>query len=833
MSSKIAAAIAWRNLGAVDLWKCDYDSAIVRYKKSLEMWLEMSSEDKRHQPQVISTITSLGIALRKVGDNLGALRCWRRALELLQLKEDDELRAGVLVSLGSLHSDQRDYDKAVVLFEESLELYTRINNRRESANVLLNLGLSYQRQGKYDVARGFFEQSIAKAKLVDAKDVIVADLEGLGAMKYEEKDYDSSLWFLNEAAVLASQTGDRVRVGEIEWCTGRVYFARGELSNANSHAGAASEIAQKLRIPILTYLSMTLRGKIQRAYREWNSAAESFGSAIEAIEGMREEVAGGEREQQLFFEDKMAPYQEMVDLLAEQGDAWRALQYAEMAKGRVLFEALRNGQRMVTSELTPDEAEKEHKLYVAMTFLNAQLRALRLRDAIDEKRASDLADRLNSARQAYEVFQISLHAAHPRLNVQRGQLDPFTKKGAAEAFSNRNMSILSYVVTENRTWLFCLTNPTGEADVPHLTVHSIPVKAEDVARLVTTYQEFLAKNHPGYHEAGRHLYNLLVQPVERFLGDTGTICIIPDGTLWDLPFQALENSHRRFLLEQHPIFYAPSIQVLREISHKSQNSWPGRDGAKSFYAVGNPAFGGEALKEAEVERGSQFAPLPETEREVTVSARIYGSEASKIRIGKAALENMIKAEMSDYRVLHFATHGFFNDKNPLYSYLLLTPEPDTNEDGLLEAWELMKLNLKAELAVLSACDTARGRVGLGEGIIGLTWAFFVAGVPTTVASQWQVPSEHTSRLMVAFHKARAGYSIKPVSDAEAWRRAALTMIRNPHFRKKPYYWAAFVVIGNGAHRSTRARARSNGSISLQSSRGSAARRAKSHSLTRS
>jgi CHAT domain-containing protein len=101
-------------------------------------------------------------------------------------------------------------------------------------------------------------------------------------------------------------------------------------------------------------------------------------------------------------------------------------------------------------------------------------------------------------------------------------------------------------------------------------------------------------------------------------------------------------------------------------------------------------------------------------------------------------------------------------------YIVLAPSSDSKEDGLLEAWELMLMDLKAELVVLSACDTARGRAGEGEGLVGLTWALFVAGVPTTVASQWQVPSQSTTKLMVSFHKnLQVRESGKAVSKAEA------------------------------------------------------------------
>jgi CHAT domain-containing protein len=123
---------------------------------------------------------------------------------------------------------------------------------------------------------------------------------------------------------------------------------------------------------------------------------------------------------------------------------------------------------------------------------------------------------------------------------------------------------------------------------------------------------------------------------------------------------------------------------------------------------------------------------------------------------------------------------------------LLAPGEKSSEDGLLEAWELMEMDLKAEMVVLSACDTARGYVSSGEGMIGMTWSLFIAGVPTTVASQWKVPSETTTKLMVAFHK-----NAKQMSKAESWRQATLEMMKDPRYRMKPFYWASFIVVGDG------------------------------------
>ena len=145
-------------------------------------------------------------------------------------------------------------------------------------------------------------------------------------------------------------------------------------------------------------------------------------------------------------------------------------------------------------------------------------------------------------------------------------------------------------------------------------------------------------------------------------------------------------------------------------------------------------------------------------------------------------------------MLHLATHGILNDASPMYSHLVLSAEGGSGEeDGLLEAWEVIDLDLEADLAVLSACETGRGRVGAGEGMIGLSWAFFVAGCPTTVVSQWQVESASTTELMLAFHR----NLMKGESKAQALRSAALKLLGDRRYRH-PFYWAGFVVIGEDA-----------------------------------
>jgi CHAT domain-containing protein len=195
--------------------------------------------------------------------------------------------------------------------------------------------------------------------------------------------------------------------------------------------------------------------------------------------------------------------------------------------------------------------------------------------------------------------------------------------------------------------------------------------------------------------------------------------------------------------------------------------------------------------------------LPEAERQVRTLGQLYGAAHSRVYTGAEAREDRFKAEAGKYRILHLAAHGVLNDASPMYSHIVLSRGGnEAGEDGLLETWELMNLDLNADMVVLSACETARGSVRPGEGMVGLSWGFFVAGSPTTLVSQWKVDSAGTTELMLGFYRhlrggpgdAKAPISQPPSKEA-ALREAALKLISSER-HAHPFYWAGFVLIGD-------------------------------------
>jgi CHAT domain-containing protein len=370
-------------------------------------------------------------------------------------------------------------------------------------------------------------------------------------------------------------------------------------------------------------------------------------------------------------------------------------------------------------------------------------------------------------------------------------------------------------------------------------VYALDIQQDDLAKRIAKFRAEVSDPNRPVDSAGS-LYDLLLKPAQAQLQGKTTLVIVPDGALWELPFQALQPKESRYLLEDAAIFYAPSLTVLREMERHGSGFWVLGSGGTApktqnpkpktsavLLAFGNPSFSQATVERVQlVKRDANLAPLPQAEKEVKSLAQLYGTGRSKVYVGVDAREERMKAEAAQYRILHFATHGLLNDASPMYSHLLLAQTPETGkmedgkwkmdsggaavfhspfsilhspEDGLLEAWEIMNLNLTADLVVLSACETARGRWGTGEGVIGLTWALFVAGCPTTVVSQWKVADESTSQLMVEFHRQLKSQIPNPKSQigkAEALRQAALQLRRGKQYRH-PFYWAGFVVVGDG------------------------------------
>ncbi|PYP90000.1 MAG: hypothetical protein DMF61_02015 [Blastocatellia bacterium AA13] len=803
-SMNYAAATCWSVLGDVAANEGDPEKALTNLRKSLDLFESMARAMPAYEGAAIDRLIDIANIYKTIGDFPDSTDYFNRAIERARKSDHKSELQRAFNLLGALYLDTGDFSAAADFFKESLRMARELSDTEGIVATLMNLAVSDQRQGRYDEALAHCTEASSLADLNSFGYLVPPLKQVLGLIHQAKGNYKAASGYFAEALSLAEKAGDLNRQSAVLWRGGELRYLEGDYDNAIKMASAAYRISTQGNIPLMSYLSLSLKGKALVAQRDYKPAGEALSAAIQLLEWMRSRLAGGEEERAYFFQGgKISAYQSMVDLLTAQNRPDQALIYSERAKARVLLDVLQHGKTNRAKAMTDEERGAERGLQERIASLNNQIyEAKQARGNL--ARISELETQLEKVRLEYFSFRDKLYVAHPELRAQRGESPPVSLQDISSLAPDTNTALLEYVVADEKTTLFIVSKNNAKSDVPDIRTINIDVNIRALSDLVETFREQLGNPHLAANKSAGRLYDLLIRPAEQFIQGRNNLVIVPDRILWDLPFQALRQDAGRYLIEDHSLLCAPSLGVLHEMYLRDQAALKTEVGSLpsswSLLALGNPDMPVSVSRAGKPVRGNQgLQDLPEAEAEVKAIARLYGP-TSKVYVGSAAREELAKAEMPRCDVLHFATHGILDDHDPMYSHIVLSRDSaDKNEDGLLEAREIMALDLKARIAVLSACDTARGHISAGEGVIGMSWAFFVAGCPTTVVSQWRVNSASTSQLMIEFHRNLLTDSPRAQSrwwKADALRKAMLSLLKNPRY-KEPYYWAGFVVVGAG------------------------------------
>lgn len=795
---KDTAAGALNGIGAVHRERGEYDLALDFYRQSLR-----AAEAQGNKIRIGVALNNIGILYKSWGDYARALEHYQRSYDLRAAVGDKLGMSITMLNIGDIHQLQGNYALSVDYFQKSLALREALGDKEGVATVLSALGDGYRLIGRYDLALENLRRSLSLREALGNKPRIARTLHNLGSVLLSQGDAASALRLYERALTLEEEAGDKERSVDTLNRLGLAYEAQGVREKALEAASRAASLARQIGYMGGFWQSRAVAGRAHRALGHAGEARAALDEAIGTIEFVRARASGSEQEGQYFFADKISPYAEMVALLVAQNRPEEALAYAERAKARILLDVLRAGRSNISKALTAAEQSRERTLRRELSALNAQAQREASQARPDAARLADLNGRLDRARLDLDSYTSALYSLHPELRLQRGEAPQASVTQLNDLLGRTDTALVEYVVGDEQTFLFVITGGSRAA-TPALKVYTLNIKRRELADRVGRFRRQLAERDLLFGGAARALHELLLAPARAQLRGKTALVIVPDETLWELPFQALQSPAGRYALEEHAISYAPSLSVLRAVALRRR----GRAGRPApmgeLLAFGNPLPGGAAVKAGRAGTMSAASgALPEAELQVRTLGQIYGAANSKVYTGVEAREDRFKAEAGKYRILHLAAHGVLNDASPMYSHIVLSQgEKESGEDGLLETWELLKLDLNADMVVLSACETARGSVRPGEGMVGLSWGFFVAGNPTTLVSQWKVDSAATTELMLGFYrhlKAGAGDpkapAPRPTSKAAALREAALKLIsgeRHAH----PFYWAGFVLIGD-------------------------------------
>jgi CHAT domain-containing protein/tetratricopeptide (TPR) repeat protein len=480
-----------------------------------------------------------------------------------------------------------------------------------------------------------------------------------------------------------------------------------------------------------------------------------------------------------------------------------AFQLAEENKSLLLRESLQNERLQSFGMLPEDLLQKEIKLQKKQE----KLEKIQL-ETEDSVAAQNALVELNQLDTEIDSFSQVLKTKYPDYY----ELKYLQKKVAVENIQetlDEETLLLEFFISDSITYLFALSNQ-------ELKSYSIPLKREELnirvgkfrAGLVN-YEEIIKKPQTAYNRYVDQAYWFYQQLLEKTLKDfpnKDQLIIITDGQLGHLPFEAFLTAPAEgkalaelpYLLYQYKVSYHYAAQLhYQQMNAEVKPSNGLLLACAASYKGDSIAESRSPILDAKFRHSPKLRNLRDALNELPAATAEIQALEEKLKgdfwYEDQVNEKRFKAEAGNYGMIHLAMHGILNSDHPVLSSLAFTEEGDSTEDNFLQAFEISRMQLNAQLVVLSACETGYGKFEQGEGIVSLARAFMYAGTPSVVVSLWQVNDLSTSVLMQRFYHHLA----QGKSKAAALQQAKIDYIkRAQHQAAHPAFWAAFIQLGD-------------------------------------
>lgn len=813
-------SISFNGLGLVALDRGDLETAEKYCNEALATRERLAPESRF----LASTLNNLGSVASARGDLEAAEGYYRRSLSICEKLPDQALMvADALGNLGKLALRRGDLVPAEGYLQRSLQLRHQWAPRSLGvADSLNSLGILDLYSGDLKSAEDHLQNSLAIYERVAPESLDMAlSLMNLGMVTFLRGDLASAEKYYHRSLSIREREVPRsCDLADSLTHLGNLTLERGELGAAQELLERALLIYEK-SAPASIEMAVALQHLSSIAWRTGHgeSAAQLAHRALESLEAQIDHLGGSLEIEGQFRARQGDVYRDALRIELELNRPQEAFRLLERFRARAFLALLAERDLTFAEDLTPELDRKRRRL--AVLYDRNQLRLAELDPEKEGKTIEALQREQAELRRRREEIAAEIRRIAPRLAALQNP-QALTFEQVREALDPGTV-MLSYSAGKEQTHLFIVT-PGRELHVETLKVgrQTLEKDVDRFRQLIDQTRAGSALGAQGLDWFSRRLYNLLVEPAEPWIAAADRIVLVPDGPLHLLPFAALMRPDRTYLVEWKPLSTVLSGTVFAEL--KKQRRGPGamtEPSSQQRVAFGDPWFPprlaeglpediGEARLRSISERSQlSWKRLPQSRREVEEIAALFPADRRRTYLDREASEERAKGIGKDARIVHFATHGFVDDRSPFDSGLVLSiPEELTEgrDNGLLQVWEIFEsVRLDADLVVLSACETGIGEIRGGEGIIGLTRAFQYAGARSVLASLWRVEDEATAELMQRFYRhLRAGKA-----KDEALRAAQLELIRRPlrvpdgrggwieRNAAAPYFWAALQLFGDG------------------------------------
>jgi CHAT domain-containing protein/Flp pilus assembly protein TadD len=804
--------VALGNLGIAYHALGDYPKAIEYHSKSLAIAREI--KDRLGEGNALG---NLGIAYRALGDYPKAIEYHSSCLAIAREIKNRLGEGGALGNLGNAYYALGDYPKAIEYQQQLLAIAQEIQDRLGEGKALGNLGIAYLSLGDYSKAIEYHSSNLAIAREIKDRLGEGTALGNLGVAYHALGDYPKAIEYHSSRLAIAREIKDRLGEGQSLGSLGNAYDALGDYPKAIEYQQQSLVIAREIKDRLGEGTALGSLGNAYDALGDYPKAIEYHQQFLAIARKIKDRLGEG---------TALGSLGVAYDAL---GDYPKAIEYHQqfLAIARKIKDRLGEGQSLNNLGLSlykqGNKSAAEKTLYEGIQVWES-LRNTKLADT-NKVSLFDIQSRTYRTLQQVLIAQNKTDAA---LEIaERGRARAFVELLASRVSTNnkqtdkspqaptiteikqiakqQNATLVQYSiiydefkVAGKRQWqesdlYIWVIKPTGEVTFRKVDLKLLWQKDNTtLAELVTNSRMgigagrgrggIIAQVNPDVAKVQKplqKLHEILIKDIADLLpkNPSDRVIFIPQSSLFLAPFPALRDQQGKYLIDKHTILTAPAIQVL-DFTH--QLGGGRQTNYNNAFIVGNPTM--PVVSTEPGKPATRLSPLPGAELEAKTIAKMLKTQAI---LGKDATKANILQRLSTFDVIHLATHGWADDNRGLGSWIAFAQSG--NDDGLLKAEEILDLKLKAQLVVLSACETGKGKLS-GDGVIGLSRSLISAGVPSVLVSLWQVPDEPTQYLMVEFYQ-----SLQTQPDkALALRQAMLkTKAKFPN----PGDWAAFTLIG--------------------------------------
>jgi CHAT domain-containing protein/tetratricopeptide (TPR) repeat protein len=811
------AADSYFDMG--DIYKAQgrYAEALQYYQKALAIYL--AALGKKH-PNVADSYNSMRNVYQAQGRYAEALEYYQKALaiNLAVLGENHPRAATQYNNMGNVYRAQGRYAEALEYYQKALAINLAVlgENHPRLATQYNNMGNVYRAQGRYAEALEYYQKALAinLAVLGENHPKTVITYNQIGIAYEAQLNYREALQNYRKALECNVPNWKPAKEWDLPSPNASILSPQYLLTTLQKQS-------QTLFRASLSYgHSLAYRPHLPYALKATRYGASQLSRWRQTMRREADQIELGKQATEILGTGIACAF--LMDSLGikEQTPLKEAFFFSESNKAAALNLAIQQNEALVAAGIPEslNALQQDYKRELTLcqqqleTVLKPQTQEDTLKKQYYENRRFVYAAKLDSLIHALEKEYPKYYEL--KYATFTASVDTLQKVLAAQS---PHTAVLEYFASDTALFIFALTAKDFAAKkilLPQVDLKKLINALGRSYYLLTESQRQDPAKKQDYINAAAKLYQKLIAPIEKIIKNKELV-IIPDGWLWEVPFEMLVNAKteaetrklEKLSFEQLPLLnqfysirYSPNAAAfLRSFALPPSLG-------KGLFAVA-PVFD---IKEEDIlvarstsNRDAVYpetvATLPGSESEVQALKRLFEERNLPVTIllrEQAKEEVFTGSPLAYFRYIHLATHGVFNRNKPSWSYLLFARPQDTlaglERDGLLTAAECYNLKLDAELVVLSACETGRGELKPGEGLVGLTRGLLYSGARGVLVSQWKVPDEATSKLMRLFYQNLLSGLSKPRA-----LQAAKESMRKSGFAH-PYYWAAFVLVGGEA-----------------------------------